>query len=283
MNGRQLIHSILGSLALVACLLTMLTFATPAKAAGEFELNDTRETAYGPLEGGKSYTATFETGNDVDWYVFYIKTYSQMDFSATMVKSCEDYARISLYDKDGNYERSFETGNVNETNHLLQTMNPGRYYFEVERHYSCTGDRYSFRIDPAASITSSRECGEAIVSKDAVGPELAAVNEELAKNGEALATTAQAVHEAKRQLRRANKKAQRLKKRLKQIKQSGKRRRVRSKLRQTRSAVQSARRQLDEAKAERRPVWNQKRSLETVLTQHQQAIASADAQIAAHC
>lgn len=279
MNGRQLIHSILGSLALVACLLTMLTFATPAKAAGEFELNDTRETAYGPLEGGKSYTATFETGNDVDWYVFYIKTYSQMDFSATMVKSCEDYARISLYDKDGNYERSFETGKVNETTHLLQTMNPGRYYFEVEHHYSCTGDRYSFRIDPAASITTSRECGEAIVARDSVGPELTAVNEELAKNGEALATTAQAVHEAKRQLRRASKKAQRLK----QIKQPGKRRHVRSKLRQTRSAVQSARRQLDKAKAERRPVWKERRDLEAIAGQHQQTIASAEGQMATYC
>ncbi len=66
--------------------LALLMFASSASATGEFEPNDNRDTAYGPLEGGVPYTATIDTENDVDWYVFYVKTYSQMDFSSTLVK-----------------------------------------------------------------------------------------------------------------------------------------------------------------------------------------------------
>lgn len=280
---KQAIRAVHMTVGVVLCLLAALSYVPAAQAAGEYEPNDTREAAYGPLAGGTDYTATFETDNDVDWYVFYIKTYSQMDFSATHVKeNTQDncYAGIELLDKDGKEIDSFSPGPVNQVFHLRLTMNPGRYYLAVG---GCTGDRYRFRIDPAASITTSRECGEAIVAKDAVAPLLATVNEDLAKNGEALATTAQAVHEAKRQLRRASKKAQRLKKRLKQIKQPGKRRRVRSKLRQTRSAVRSARSQLDEAKAERRPVWKERHDLEAIAGQHQQAIISAEGQMATYC
>jgi hypothetical protein len=243
-----------------AYLLTALAFAASAQAAKEFEPNDTRETAYGPLEGGKSYTATFETDNDVDWYVFYIKTYSQMDFSATMVKSCEDYAAISLYDKDGNSETYFNTGNVNKTNHLLRTMNPGRYYLEVEKHYSCTGDRYSFRIDPATSITSSRECGEAIVSKDAIGSQLAAANKELTKSNESLASKTRAVNKAKKIV-------QRLKNR----------RRVPG------WQKRQARRKLDLAKEARAKALKVMADLQGIISQHQQEITGAESQIATFC
>lgn len=176
-------------LGICACVAALLVFSSSAWATGEFELNDSRDTAYGPLEGGKSYAATFETENDNDWYVFYIRTYSQMDFSATAVgaSTCAR-ADFDLLDKDGKVINGFDSGYINETNHLQVTLDAGRYYFEVESNYGgCNGDVYSFRIDPAAAVTPSRECGEAIVSKQAVGPQLAKVAGELSKNSERLA------------------------------------------------------------------------------------------------
>src|ERR1044072_371858 len=241
--------------------LLALSLATGANAAGEYEPNDTRETAYGPLAGGTPYTGTFETDNDVDWYVFYVKTYSQMDFSATMVKSsCDDYGRISLYDKDGNSIRGFYIGEVNETSHLLLTMDPGRYYFEVDDYYACTGDQYRFQIDPAASITTSRECGEAIVARDAVGPQLADLNTKLTRNAEKLVEKAEAVKNAKGVVSRLKRHrwASRYEKRL-------------------------ARRRLDRAKAARDKVLQARANLLALAGQHQQTLPGAEGQIATYC
>jgi hypothetical protein len=177
-------------LSIVVCLLLLGVCSPVAWAAGEYELNDTRDTAFGPLSGGVPYTATFETENDNDWYVFYIKTYSQMDFSASAVgASTCNRADFDLLDKDGKQINGFDSGFLNETEHLMVTLPAGRYYFEVQSNdfAGCNGDRYTFRIDPAAAITPSRDCGEAIVAKESVGPQLAKVAGELAKNSEKLA------------------------------------------------------------------------------------------------
>lgn len=189
-----------GVLALVLCGLVLFSLPAFASAAGEYESNDLRDTAYGPLTGGTSYTATFETNNDVDWYVFYLKTYSQMDFSATSIgSSCAaSWGNIELVDKDGKHIAYLEPGALNETEHLRLTMGPGRYYLEINSYSSyCTGDQYRFRIDPASALTPSRTCGEAIVSRETVGPELAALNAKIATNGEALAK-AEALFSARR-------------------------------------------------------------------------------------
>jgi len=265
-------------LAIGAMVVLMLSLAAGARAAGEFELNDTRETAYGPLAGATWYTATIETENDVDWYLLYIRTYSQMDFSATMVSgSC---GLVTLYNKDGREIEDFYPGAPNEVRHLLRTLNAGRYYLEVD---ACTNSQYKFRVDPAASITTSRECGEAIVARDAVGPQLAEVNEELAKNAAVLATKAAAVHEAKGELRRAGGKASWLHKRLQHATRPGKRRHIRFNLRRARNEMLNAQEQLDEAKEQRAPVWKEKQSMEALVRQYQQQIATANGQIAISC
>lgn len=268
--------------------LVLLTIAASAQAAGEYEPNDSRDTSYGPLAGGTWYTASFETDNDVDWYVFYIKTYSQMDFSAGLVSTCSncvDEPVLSLYDKDGHFIDDFYSGDLNEVRHLYLTLTPGRYYFEV--NFADTGDRYKFRIDPAASITTNRECGEAIVAKDAVTPQLAEANQALAKKAEEVAAKATVVHEAKQELGHASKKAQRLRakvKRLRRLHRSGwYLNRTRAKLRQVRIEVQNAVEDLTRAEEERKPVWEEKRNLETLAGQRQQEIANAEGQIAAHC
>lgn len=270
----------------------ILILAASAQAANEYELNDTRDSAYGPLAGGTAYTAGIETLNDEDWYLFYIKTYSQMDFSATMVKTSEfeDAVRLSLYDKDGLEVDSFRAGYLNITKHRLLTMSAGRYYIRVEAADAGPGDRYRFRIDPAASITTSRECGEAIVARDSIAPQLTTANEELAEVSAKLATKAAAVHEAKKELRQASSKAKRLKlkatslaERKDEPRKFRKWNRTRAKLRRARGDVERAVERFEDAKAERRPVWNEKLSLEGVVVQHQQAIAVADGQIATYC
>jgi len=241
--------------------LLVLALAASAHAAGEYEPNDSRDSAYGPLAGGTPYTGTIETDNDVDWFAFYVKTYSQMDFSATMVKSCSSFgeASIELYDKDGRYIRYFYTGSPNETSHLLVTLNPGRYYLEVEDP-ACTGDRYRFQIDPAASITTSRECGEAIVARDAIGPLLADASAKLTTNTVKLSEKVQAVRKANRVFKRV------------------KRRRGAS-----RYEKRNALRRLERAKAARAKVLQEGANLQTLVTQQQQALAGAEGQIATYC
>lgn len=254
-------------LALVGCLLLSLAFAASAQAAKEYEPNDTLETAYGPLAGGTAYTAGLETDNDVDWYVFYIKTYSQMDFSATMLKNVyyRDAVSLSLYDKNGYRVGSeegtgFEAGYINVTNHMYLTMNPGRYYLQVSRNEASTGDRYRFRIDPAASMTTDPLCGEAIVAREEIGPVIAGLNQELAENTERLAAKTRAVKKAKKLVRRIQK------------------RRYPSP-----GPMQTVRRVLRAAKVARKKVWDVQVGLQTAIAQQQQALAGAEAQIATYC
>jgi hypothetical protein len=269
--------------------LSLLMFGASARAAGEYEPNDSRETAFGPLAGATWYTAGIDTVNDYDWYLFYVKTYSQIEFQATAVTGSTSSSYFYLYGRDGD---EIYTGCCGaplvapseEVDRLPLTMSPGRYYL---RAGGSQGSRYKFRIDPATSITTSRECGEAIVAKDLVAPQLADVNEERAKNAEVLATKVAAVHEAKKDLRQASDKAKRLKAKVKRLhrlhRPSRYVRRTVSKLRQVRSEVARAMEEVDQANQERQPVWEEKSKLDAIAGQRQQEIADAEGQIASHC
>lgn len=286
-------------LSIAGCLIAMLVLSSSAWATGEFEPNDNRDTAAGPLEGGKPYNATFETDNDVDWYVFYIKTYSQMDFSAGLVSSTEESYRafIRLLDKDGHYLNAFSSGYLNQTEHLLLTLNPGRYYLEVE---GSTKDAYRFQIDPAAAITPNRECGEAIVSKEAVGPQLAKVTGELSKNSERLAKPSEEVSADEASLlaldqrwerflfkwRAAVRRLARTRGLRRYVRLSRKRSLVATKRRtnlRLKAQKDSVRRKLATAQAAQAKVLEQRASLEAVETQNKTTLSQAEAQIAAHC
>jgi hypothetical protein len=265
------------------------------RAAAVYEPNDSRESAHGPLAGGTWYSAKIDTVNDVDWYLFYVKTYSQIEFSATTTAKESAASYFTLYDRDG---KTF-TGccgsdfyaSEEEIDRLPLTMNPGRYYLEVDGGLNAS---YKFRIDPATSITTSRECGEAIVAKDLVGPQLAVVTGDLAKNAELLAVRAATVHEAKADLRPASMKVKRLRAKVSRLQQlrrtsakprriSAKLRNTSGKLRQARSEVRSAVEDVNQANEARQPVWQEKVNLEAILAQHRQQIANADGTIAAHC
>lgn len=277
--------------------LSLLMLSASAHAAAQYEPNDSRETAHGPLAGDTWYSAKIDTVNDVDWYLFYVKTYSQIEFSATATAKESPSTSFYLYDRDGEEVDSDCCGSdfyayPEFTDRLPLTMSPGRYYIKAQGYD--VGASYKFRIDPAASLTTSRECGEAIVAKDLVGPQLADVDQELAKNAETLATRAAAVHAAKADLRPASSRVKRLRgkvKRLRKLRRAGVRpRRTRAKLARTsarlrlaRSEVRGAVEDVNEAKEARRPVWQERVNLEAVAGQRRQEIANADAQIAAHC
>jgi hypothetical protein len=242
----------------VVAALCALAFATAARAAGPFEINDLREQAYGPLVGGTDYTAGFETENDVDWYLFYVKTYSQMDISASNLSSCGE-AHIELMDRDGKAITYFHAGNLNQIEHLLITLSAGRYYFYVYNH-GCTGAGYRFRIDPAAAISPSRTCGEAIVTRETVTPALAPLTAKIAKNGEAL---------AKAQSRTASLRATLAK--------------LKRKRNVSRYRKSYARRKLAEAKAAQAKVEVARIGLQTLGAQYNEALTAANGQIAASC
>lgn len=291
----------IASLAVPVCVALLLAFAGgEAMAAKEYEPNDSLGSAYGPLVGGKDYVAGIETLNDEDWYVFYVKTYSQFDIATTMVKQAASFNRVSLnlFDKDGmtlrDAQSAFSPGPSEKTNHFPITLSPGRYYLRVRSGSADPGDRYRFRIDPAASLTDSRECGEAIVRKETAVPLLADVQEDLAEKGEKLAVKAAAVHKAKKKQRRASEKIKRLKGKVKhlqkRLKGRGGNHRLEAKLeratddlRRAKRGLKRAQSMLDAAKAARRPIWSEKRKLDRLASQHQEIISSAEGQIATFC
>lgn len=285
---------------IAVCVLGMLVLSSSASATNEFEPNDSRDTATGPLEGGKSYSATFETENDEDWYVFYVRTYSQMDFSATMTKSCLYNAYLTLRDLDGEYVADFAAGDVNQTQHLLITLNPGRYYLEVDYTSACPKDTYEFKIDPAAAITPDRDCGEAIVSKLAVAPQLAKVAGELSKNSERLVKPSEEVKADEAVLAALDrrwdkfltkwKSAVRALGRQHRLSGYARRQRMRALLASKRrtnlrlkAQKSTAKRKLAAAQQAQAKVLEQRTGLQALEAQGKATQSQAEAQIAAHC
>lgn len=149
----------LGCLAALLCALAAPAAAAPATAgaAGEYESNDSRADAYGPLEGGAEYAATFETDNDSDWFFFYVASdASQIDISATGSDGSNCDASVSLLDADGKLIEFFYLPVEDETNHLHVTLDAGQYYLNTDNYANglCTGDEYTLRLDPAGAITT---------------------------------------------------------------------------------------------------------------------------------
>lgn len=284
-------------LAMVAAL--TLALAGGAQAKGEYEPNDTRETAHGPLLGEKDYVAEIDTENDVDWYLFYVKTYSQMEFVTTMLKSDGCSVLYRLYDKDGEQLETgtFRSGHVEKTERFHLTMNPGRYYLKVD--LCAPGDRYRFRVNPAAALTSDRACGEAIVARDTATPLLTEASAELGNTAGSLAAANTAVRESKEDLAKLKRRWEKGKARWRKMKRRIKRHsesprfqhRERRRLRRSRArlnrtlpvAKRSARSELATASETRAKVLAKRAPLQVLVTQHTNAKVQAEAQIAASC
>lgn len=296
-SGRRVVG--LGvALGLVA--LAMLSFASLAHGKGEYEPNDSRETAYGPLEGGKEYVAEIDTENDVDWYLFYVKTYSQMRFKSTIVKMPSNFCHgfnFLLYDKDGQKITDFWASSLEMDSNFHLTMSPGRYYLKVERCYP--GDRYRFEITPASALTSSRECGEAILARNDAAPELVKVTGLIANNTNSLAKVDGVIAKQNARLGGLTRHWRKLKKRWKRngrkinrgngSRQSkGRaRRRLSSSKRKANQRLSAKKRQpkakLEKASTTREEILAKRFALQTLGAQHTVAVSGADRTIADNC
>lgn len=280
--------------------LALMSLAGVAHGKGEYESNDSRETAYGPLQGGKEYVAEIDTENDVDWYLFYVKTYSQMEFASTVIKDVSGYCGsvyFQLYDKDGDRIGTFYSGHVEETERFNLTMDAGRYYLKTEDCYQ--GDRYRFKISPASSLTTSRSCGEAIIDRNEAAPELAKVTGLIANNTNSLAKVDGVIAKQNARLTGLTRHWRNLKRRWKRNRRkinrgNGSRyskARARSRLssskRKANQRLAAKKRQpkakLEKANSTREEILAKRLALQTLGAQHTGAVAQADQTIADDC
>jgi len=283
----------------------MLLLASVAYGKGEYEPNDSRSTAAGPLAGGTSYTATRETENDIDWYVFYVKTYSQMDFWATIDKYGPDCTSgrtyMRLFDKDGEYldADSLDPYSTDVIDHVLITLSPGRYYIKTSEISSCTEERYTFGIKPRSAITSSQECGEAILARNDAAPELAKVTGLIANNSNSLAKVDGVIAKQSARLAGLTLHWRKLKRRWKRNRRkinrgngsryskAWARRRLNSSKRKANQRLAAKKRQpkakLEKANATREEILAKRLALQTLGAQHTSVVAGADRTIADDC
>jgi len=278
--------------------LLTLALAGAAYGKGEYEPNDSRDEAYGPISGGKQYVAEIDTENDVDWYLLYVKTYSQMDFMTTKLAGSGCNLGLNLHDKDGEYIDSFHTDGINETEHFYLTMSPGRYYLSTQV-YCAPGTRYRFEISPASAITSSRECGEAIVARNEAAPELANIVGLIAKNTEALTKVEGVIAKQNARLTALTRQWRKLKRRWtrngRRIVRSSRSRYQKKRAwrrlsaskrhanRRLAAAKQQPKAKLEKANGSRERILVKRLELQTLGAQHTVAVSGADHEIAEHC
>jgi hypothetical protein len=159
------------ALGAASCVVALaLIQAQAASAVGEYEPNNSRSQAFGPLAGGTQYHATLESADDVDWYQFYVLRPTQLDVSGQVTSSITPEfctPRIFVYNDAGQV--------LNETNiafgqerHLpARAERAGRYFVKVQtRPAGCEGDTYFIRINPADALTASEQCGQAVVRQE---------------------------------------------------------------------------------------------------------------------
>jgi hypothetical protein len=142
--------------------------AAPALAQAPYEPNDL-VTQAPVLAGGRDYVAAFETGNDEDYFQFFLTERTQMDISVThtgVATDCNYRSQHSwaVQQEDGTALFSDAVGR-NETSRALQTMNMGRYVFKHSGSY-CGGPSvtYQFRIEPADALVT-KACYDANVGE----------------------------------------------------------------------------------------------------------------------
>jgi hypothetical protein len=141
------------ALALVLGGIGGLLLVPAASGSGPYEPNDSIAAATGPLGGAITYLAGLETQNDEDWFYFYTNGQQQFDVAFTnLTDGCTNLI-MSLVDANGE-ELHYVRPNVNETRHIAYSS-PGaaKYYLRV---YDLIGETcsYTFRLEPAAAITT---------------------------------------------------------------------------------------------------------------------------------
>jgi hypothetical protein len=138
--------------AVVIVLATLVVAAPAASAQPPFEPNDSLLTASGPLSNNSSYTATLETGNDIDLYYFYVTSPStaQLNFTLTNLGGGHKFTEVDgrVTDSHGSSVRYIgeyiEPADYATT---AVTLSAGKYYVEVSPHStSAYGESYKLDV-----------------------------------------------------------------------------------------------------------------------------------------
>jgi hypothetical protein len=174
---------------LVLSIVTATTMPLTATATAQpaYEPNDSILTGYGPLANNSSYTAALETGNDLDYFYFYVTTpaTAQITFTITNLGGGVGYnPDFSAYlaDSHGNhfetigeyiYPADYATRSV--------TLSAGKYFVVVENE---SDSRYgeSYRLDTSGTDGSF---GDYAAIAAACASATAPVNTYLAQTGAA--------------------------------------------------------------------------------------------------
>jgi hypothetical protein len=113
-----------------------------ASAQPPYEPNDSILAGYGPLANYTAYTAALETGNDLDYYFFYVTTTSTAQLTFTLTNfgggtPYEDEVRFNLTDSHGDHIQTLGAY-IEAFDYATQsvTLGAGKYFIRVENENS---------------------------------------------------------------------------------------------------------------------------------------------------
>lgn len=136
------------AVAVIAC---SLAFAASASASGEFEPNDTFNTAAGPIQAGVDISATYETVNDEDYYFFYLPQQTQLRYTLRNSTSAPYRICLDLYQQTPSsvdyIDDGFLSVNSGQTGSNAISLGPGKYYM-VMTCSGTIGKTYTLHLDP---------------------------------------------------------------------------------------------------------------------------------------
>jgi hypothetical protein len=133
--------------------------APQALAAGEYEPNETYNTAAGPILSGGPISAGLETANDWDVYYFYVPQTTQLFFSVQNSGPhgeyiCSYIERQYPSEVDDLYATDLSVEGGSTASGAI-TLERGKYYFNVRCGSTDEiGNRYSFTFTPAGVTTT---------------------------------------------------------------------------------------------------------------------------------
>lgn len=141
-----------------ALLLVLCLAPATATAAGEFEPNDDSETAYGPLAAGVTYAATLESGEDFDYYHFYVAGRGASPVAITIANTTidGDGLFVELLDSD---EGPLDEINVpgQDFDVLEADLEPGLYYLALQTElFEQFDETYEIRAEGGAGAFASQ-------------------------------------------------------------------------------------------------------------------------------
>ncbi|HEX7059375.1 MAG TPA: hypothetical protein VF176_05945 [Solirubrobacterales bacterium] len=144
---------------LAALLSALCLVPASALADGEFEPNDSEETAYGPLVAGAVYSATLENGDDIDSFFFYVGGDRETPVQVTITDTTSD--GDGLYAELSDSEDVIDDLDVpgGDFDVFEEDLAPGTYYLDLQTElFEQTNETYEIRVEggTGAFLTDSQ-------------------------------------------------------------------------------------------------------------------------------